>query len=91
MGIVRGKLVFIDNSVLDFMELMGTGCVEYRFHYMTKNSKLISRWDSAPHHKEVATFPYHVHTLQGVKESKKVHFVEILEIITERVLENLKL
>ena len=91
MGIITGKLVFIDKSILDFMELASTKETEYRFHYMDRDKGLICRWDSAPHHKEVKTFPYHLHTKKDVKESKKVNFNDILDIVTEKVIENLEL
>ena len=73
------------------LAIVGIKEVEYRFHYMNQNKELICRWDSAPHHKEVPTFPYHLHTKREVKESKKVNFIDILENITEKVIENLKL
>ena len=91
MGLITGKLVFIDNTILDFMELVSAKEIEYRFQHMDKNKDLICRWDSAPHHKEVATFPYHLHTKKGVKESKKVNFIDILDIVMEEVIKNLKL
>ena len=91
MGIITGKLVFIDTSILEFMELVSKIEAEYRFQLMDKNKDLIYRWDSAPHYKEIATFPYHMHTKKGVKESKKVNFVEILDIVVGKVIENLKL
>jgi hypothetical protein len=91
MGIITGKLVFIDHSILEFMELVSAKEAEYRFQHMSKNKDLIYRWDSAPHHKEIATFPYHLHTKKGVKESKKMNFIGVLDIVTEKVIENLKL
>jgi len=91
MGVITGKLVFIDKSILEFMELVSEKEAEYRFQHMDKDKGLICRWDSAPHHKEVPTFPYHLHTKKGIKESKKVNFVDILDIVTEKVIENLKL
>jgi len=48
---------------------------------MDKNKELICRWDSAPHHKEVKTFPHHLHTKKSVAESKKVNLIKILEIL----------
>ena len=91
MGIITGKLVFIDNTILDFMELVSPKEAEYRFQHMNKDKDLICRWDSAPHHKEISTFPYHLHTKKGVKESKKVNFIDILDIVMEEVIKNLKL
>ena len=91
MGIITGKLVFIDNSILEFMELVSKKEAEYRFQFMDQNKEMVNRWDSAPHHKEIATFPYHMHTKKGVKESEKANFVEILDIVVGKVIENLKL
>lgn len=91
MNIITGRIIFIDSSVLEFMELVSTKEAEYRFQYMNKNKDLICRWDSAPHHKEFPTFPYHLHTKKGVQGSKKVNFIDILDILTEKVIENLKL
>ena len=91
MGIIIGKLVFVDNTILDFMELVSEKESEYRFQYMDKNKNLICRWDSAPHHKEISTFPYHLHTKNESRESKKMNFIEILDIIMEKVIGNLNL
>ncbi len=91
MGIIIGKLVFIDKSILEFMELVSVEEAEYRFQYMDKNKDLICRWDSAPHHKEVRTFPYHLHTKKGVEESGKINFIDIIDFVTEKVIESLRL
>ncbi len=58
---------------------------------MDKNKEIITRWDSAPHHKEIPTFPYHMHIKKRVKESKKVNLVDILDIIIQKVIEDLNL
>lgn len=34
---------------------------KYHFHWQDDNNQLIKRWDNAPHHPEVKTFPDHVH------------------------------
>ena len=91
MGIITGKLVFVDNTILDFMELVSAKESEYRFQYMDKNKNLICRWDSAPHHKEIPTFPYHFHTKKEVSESKKMNFIDVLDDIAEKVIGNLNL
>ncbi|MBI2664542.1 hypothetical protein HYX10_04335 [Candidatus Woesearchaeota archaeon] len=57
---------------------------------MDNDNRLIYRWDSAPHHKEVSTFPYHMHTGSGVKESEKTNTTAVLNIVTENVIKNLK-
>ena len=91
MGIITGKLVFIDNTILDFMELVSEEESEYRFQYMDKNKNLICRWDSVPHHKEISTFPYHLHAKNEVKESEKMDFINVLDDVAEKVIDNLNL
>lgn len=34
---------------------------KYSFHWQDVNSEIIRRWDNAPHHPEIQTYPYHVH------------------------------
>jgi len=82
LATVRGKLYFIDNSVLDFMELISSDDSNYRFHWMDNKNRLICRWDSAPHH-NVESFPYHKHTRNGVKSSEKVRLINVLKEIEE--------
>src|ERR1043166_2267727 len=33
--------------------------MDYRLHWQEKNGTLIQRWDTAPHHSELTSFPYH--------------------------------
>lgn len=35
---------------------------KYSYHYQDKKERLIFRYDMAPHHKEIDTFPHHKHT-----------------------------
>ena len=78
-GMIRGKMVFLNGYVLEFMEYVciGKGRPKYRFHLMDKDGKLIFRYDNAPHCK-VSTFPHHKHTPQGVEESKEVGILDVL-------------
>ncbi len=34
---------------------------KYHFHWQGHNNRLIKRWDNAPHHPEIKTFPDHIH------------------------------
>uniref|UniRef100_UPI0040573219 toxin-antitoxin system TumE family protein n=1 Tax=Candidatus Electrothrix sp. TaxID=2170559 RepID=UPI0040573219 len=34
---------------------------KYHFHWQDQHNQLIRRWDNAPHHPEIKTFPDHVH------------------------------
>ena len=53
---------------------------------MDERNNLIYRWDTAPHYKNLKTFPYHVHLPDGVKESKQVTLIAVLDKIEEAVV-----
>ena len=55
---------------------------KYSYH-LQKNTELIIRWDNAPHHRELSTFPFHVHKKDGVQESKEMTVDDILEEISK--------
>ncbi len=51
-----------------------------RYAYHASNgSELVIRWDNAPHHRKIKTFPHHKHVREDVLESKEVVLEEILE------------
>ncbi len=61
-GMLRGRLLFMDGSVLEFMEyLQEENRLKYRFHLMDKEGNIVFRYDNAPHHKDISSFPHHKH------------------------------
>lgn len=65
-GTFEGRLRFWDGSLLELIEtLVVRGFVvvkiDYSYHYQDRADQLIFRYDNAPHHPEVATFPHHKH------------------------------
>ena len=42
---------------------------------------LIMRWDNAPHHREIESFPFHIHTKSEILPSEEVRLDEILKTI----------
>ncbi|MCZ6677557.1 MAG: DUF6516 family protein [Candidatus Poribacteria bacterium] len=68
-GFFKAKLYFTDGSFLEFREYVNTRGVavqkySYSYHFQ-KGSELIFRYDNAPHHQSVATFPHHKHLHSG--------------------------
>ncbi|MEW5766252.1 MAG: DUF6516 family protein [bacterium] len=64
--------MFEQGTQLDFMEVKNTDVsakIKYRYHYMTSQQALIFRYDNAPHHRQLKTFPHHKHLPQGEQES----------------------
>lgn len=65
-ALVEGRLRFWDGSLLEFMEVLQqhgavVGKLEYVYHYQDSQNRLVFRYDNAPHHPEVVTFPHHKH------------------------------
>ena len=86
-GMLRGRLLLVDGSVLQFMEyLQNEMRLKYRFHLMDKHGKMIFRYDNAPHH-NVSTFPHHKHLEDRIDESRAVGFLEVLDEV-EKLMAN---
>ena len=73
-GYIEGKVIFQDGSILilfEFLRLVEDSVIreKYRYHYMRQGNKMIFRYDNAPHHKEISTFPDHKHLGEKIVES----------------------
>ena len=56
---------------------------------MKNDKSLISRWDTAPHHKNLKSFPFHRHVDEmTVVESQEIDFLRLLEEIKNKVISN---
>lgn len=80
-GYVRGTATFVDGSELHLFEyvVIQDGIArreDYRYHHQTEEGELIRRWDTAPHHEEVGTFPHHVHVSDKEVEPSEPMSVE---------------
>ena len=66
---VRGVLTLIHGFELHIAEYVITEPAltrtKYRYHLQTAGGRLISRWDNAPHHPEVPSFPDRRHDDHG--------------------------
>ncbi|MFQ5584982.1 MAG: DUF6516 family protein, partial [Calditrichia bacterium] len=89
-GILKGRIIFLDDSILHLNEIISDKVKRYRFHYMNHNNDLIIRWDSSPHYKELSTFPYHLHTSCKVISSQPVTLIDVLKRVEDVVLDSLK-
>ena len=69
IGFIEGRLYFHDGSLLQFVEFVNvkTAINRYKYscHYQDKAGQLIFRYDMAPHHPDVVTFPHHKHLVSG--------------------------
>jgi hypothetical protein len=65
-GMFRFRLMLQDGSMLEVFEYfrLVRGAVivgKYSYHWQDAAGRLRRRWDNAPHHRDVATQPHHVH------------------------------
>jgi len=44
---------------------------------------MIMRWDNAPHHLDISTFPHHRHSGEEILENTEISIKEVLNIILE--------
>jgi len=64
-GTFRATIVFIDGSLLAVrFTLQDDGGIEeynYAYQYLDAKGQRLFRYDDAPHHPDVATYPHHLH------------------------------
>lgn len=82
---LRIKSFIIDNSVLHIKIYLSDKEYNYSFHWQKETGELIIRWDNAPHHQEIKTFPHHMHIREGVKESYSIMLNDILKDIKSQL------
>lgn len=66
VGYFRVRCTLIDGSKLQLLERFRAvaeilAVEKYSFHWQRKDGTPICRWDNAPHHRDLATFPHHLH------------------------------
>jgi len=88
-GIIRGRVQFVDNTVLEWREYVDVETnvdrLMYVYQYMESPMGLIFRYDNTGHHKKSAlpTFPHHKHVSHDDKvvPSDPVDLVGVLREI----------
>jgi hypothetical protein len=74
-----------DGSSLHAREFFNPEERHYSFHWQTAAGEMILRWDDAPHHRDLATFPYHLHEGAAIRTSLPVSLREVLAEIEKRI------
>lgn len=84
---LKGQIRFIDSSILEIAifttESTHTLKInKYRFHYMTDDRQMLFRYDNAPHHPDISSFPHHKHTSVNVVQSDIPSIRDVLNEIS---------
>jgi len=72
-GYIKGSVILLDGSSLNFLEYVRIRNrraikMKYRYNYVDKDSNVVFRYDNAPHHREIKTYPHHKHLADGTVE-----------------------
>lgn len=87
VGLYRYRLDLTNGGLLEAFERfrIHAGRVEvskYSFHWQDRDGRLIARWDTAPHHPTLPTFPHHIH--DGGEANIQPHApVSIADVLAE--------
>ena len=87
VGIIHGTVGMIDGSTLQFLELINIKGDEitrpkYRFHLMDSADEMVFRYDNAPHHPEITTYPHHKH-ISGEEKPKQSEEIGLRDVLSE--------
>jgi hypothetical protein len=75
--ILKVRVKLKNGWLMDYWEHNTPGLRRYSFHVFQGN-QMIVRWDNAPHHPGVNTFPHHKHIGQEVKDSEQMDLAKVL-------------
>jgi len=88
---IRGMLLLVGGFELHIAEYVVTepdlSRPKCRYHLQSLSDELVTRWDNAPHHHSVSTFPHHRHDSQGkVHPTLPMSVSEVLDSILPIIL-----
>ncbi len=81
--VLRSKIVVAlrDGSQLFISEATTPQGFRYAYHWQDTQGGLRARWDNAPHHYDLVTFPDHFHSAEKIEPSTQPTIREVFEYI----------
>jgi hypothetical protein len=79
---IKIRTVLVDDSELHIKEFFSIESLLYSYHWQDEMGIIRIRWDNAPHHPQLRTYPHHKHN-PDVNESKEVSLEDVLMEIRE--------
>lgn len=93
-GMFRYRLTLQDGTFLELFEFFivteaEVQVTKYSFHWQNSDGQLRKRWDNAPHHREISTYPNHVHdkTEENVLPHQPINTEQLLAIVTREIID----
>jgi hypothetical protein len=78
---IKILIILPDNSKLFISEYIDESNRNYSYHWQDRDDNLIMRFDNAPNHKDINTYPNHYHQGNSVFPTDIISFQEILNYI----------
>lgn len=75
----------IDDTELYIREYSDVDERNYSYHWQAPNGQLLMRWDNAGHHRQIETFPHHLHQGNNILPSYHISCEEILKDIKNKI------
>jgi hypothetical protein len=90
-GYLRMRLILQVQDVLEvFVYLNDQDGIaylrDYSLHWQRQDGTLVQRWDTAPHHPELESFPHHTHKATEEVEPTEAHTWESFVALLEKVI-----
>ena len=90
-GNLRIRLRFSDDSLLETSEAIqiinnNSQRISYRYHYQSCTGNLIFRYDDAPHHPEINTYPHHKHIFDKILDSPQPDIKAVIREVNEHLM-----
>lgn len=88
---LRGRLFIIDSSILEIAIFASKSrnaisIDKYRFHYIDKQGSMMFRYDNAPHHQKMSSFPHHKHLSEKITSATMPSLRDVLNEISAIII-----
>lgn len=70
-----------NSTVLYIREYVSEDEYHYSYHWQEENGTLLVRWDNAPHHRGLKTFPHHKHVSEQILPSYEITLEDVMKYI----------
>ncbi|MCP4106161.1 MAG: hypothetical protein GY749_11585 [Desulfobacteraceae bacterium] len=94
IALYRYRLTMSDGSLLEMNERLIEekgilSVTKYRHHWQRRDHQIIKRWDNAPHHPEIKTFPHHLHegSETNIVKHHEINGLDVLSLVLSQVME----
>lgn len=75
--VLKVRVELKNGWLMDYWEHSAPGLRRYSFHVF-QGDQMIIRWDNAPHHPDVDTFPHHKHVGRRIESSEEMNLERVL-------------